>query len=178
MHFVATGVILRSLECSVMCGGYIGFVFLRFDSWFKQLSSFNRKRNVTFSSSRGWTTVPCSTYLALRGWVSSSYGWVFVSITHCNFEQATNQPTWQSWMRFSIHTSSLDICLISLVSRCGHCIKVKKNQLWAIWREFKPIGLTMFKNPLDAWWGLLLTLRWVGSSLCFFIIYIWNRIKQ
>ena len=32
-------------------------------------------------------------------------------------------------------------------------------------REFEPVGPTLLKKPLDAWWGLLPTLRWVGSCL-------------
>ena len=34
-----------------------------------------------------------------------------------------------------------------------------------MWREFEPIGPTLLKNPLDAGWGWLSTLRWVGSWL-------------
>jgi hypothetical protein len=37
----------------------------------------------------------------------------------------------------------------------------KKNQRRAIRCEFEHVGPTMFKNPLDAGWGLLPTLRWV-----------------
>ena len=39
------------------------------------------------------------------------------------------------------------------------------NQHQAIWCEFEPVGPTLFKNPLGAGWGLLPTLRWVGSWL-------------
>ena len=35
----------------------------------------------------------------------------------------------------------------------------------AIRRDFESVGPTLFKNPLDARWGLLPTLRWVGSWL-------------
>jgi hypothetical protein len=43
--------------------------------------------------------------------------------------------------------------------------KEKKNQHWAIQREFEPVGSIMLKNPLGAGWGLQPTLRWVGSCL-------------
>ena len=33
----------------------------------------------------------------------------------------------------------------------------------AIHHEFKPVGLTLLKDPLDARWGSLRTLQWVGS---------------
>jgi hypothetical protein len=39
------------------------------------------------------------------------------------------------------------------------------NQRHAIKREFEPVGLTLLKNPLNARWGLLLTLRRMGSWL-------------
>ena len=32
-------------------------------------------------------------------------------------------------------------------------------------REFEPVGPTMFKNLLGAWWGSMPTLQWVGSWL-------------
>ena len=37
------------------------------------------------------------------------------------------------------------------------------NQHRAIQCKFQPVGLTLLKNLLGAWWGLLPTLRWVGS---------------
>jgi len=39
--------------------------------------------------------------------------------------------------------------------------KEKKNQGWTNWCEIEPIDPTLLKNPLDASWGLLPTLRWV-----------------
>ena len=39
------------------------------------------------------------------------------------------------------------------------------NQHRAIRREFQSVGLTLLKNPVGAWWGLLPTLQWVGSWL-------------
>jgi hypothetical protein len=38
----------------------------------------------------------------------------------------------------------------------------KKKKRWAIQREFEHVGSPLFKNPLDARWGLLPTLWWVG----------------
>jgi hypothetical protein len=39
------------------------------------------------------------------------------------------------------------------------------NQRRAIRREFESVGLILLKNLLGAGWGLLSTLRWVGSWL-------------
>ena len=39
------------------------------------------------------------------------------------------------------------------------------NQHWTIRREFEPVDPNLLKNPLDARWGLLPTLQWVGSWL-------------
>lgn len=38
-------------------------------------------------------------------------------------------------------------------------------QRQAIHHEFKPVGLTLFKDPLGTRWGSLCTLQWVGSWL-------------
>lgn len=42
--------------------------------------------------------------------------------------------------------------------------KKKENQRRAIQREFEPVGLTLLRNPLCTWCGLLPTLR-VGGLL-------------
>ena len=44
------------------------------------------------------------------------------------------------------------------------------NQHRAIQLEFQPVGFTLLKNPLDAMWGLLPTLWWVGSWLPTYLV--------
>ena len=48
-------------------------------------------------------------------------------------------------------------------------IKEKKHQRRAIRHEFEPVGPTLFKNPLDAWWGLPYLV--VGGIIYIYIIY-------
>ena len=43
--------------------------------------------------------------------------------------------------------------------------KRKENRRRAIRHEFEPVGASMLKNLLGTGWGLLPTLRWVGSCL-------------
>ena len=44
------------------------------------------------------------------------------------------------------------------------------NQHRAIQCKFQPVDLTLLKNLLGAWWGLLPTLRWVGSWLPTYLV--------
>ena len=55
--------------------------------------------------------------------------------------------------------SSHVVWIMYIYSICGsnHADdrKRKKNQRWAIQREFELVGPTLLKNPLDVGWGLL-----------------------
>ena len=56
-------------------------------------------------------------------------------------------------------------------------IKEKKNYHRAIQREFEPVGPTMLKNLIGVGWGLLPTLRWVGS-LYIQILYLVKQARS
>ena len=49
---------------------------------------------------------------------------------------------------------------------------IENKRKKAIRRKFEHVGPTLLKNPLDAMWGLLLALQWVGSCelLMIFIV--------
>ena len=52
---------------------------------------------------------------------------------------------------------------------------VINNHCWAIWREFKPIGA---QESLGAGWGLLPTLRWVGSWLPIYLASFFRSSRE
>ena len=44
--------------------------------------------------------------------------------------------------------------------------------------DFEPIDPTLLKNPLGAGWGLLPTLRWVGSWLPTYLASFIRQVKR
>ena len=74
------------------------------------------------------------------------------------------------WVGFGINPHHYDIV---------HLINKKiKNQRHAIWDEFELVGPILLKNPLDARWGLLPTLRWVGSWLLTYLISFFRQVER
>ena len=49
-----------------------------------------------------------------------------------------------------------------MLALVGNKINIQRR---AIQSDFEPVGPTLRKNPLGVGWGLLPTLRWVGSWL-------------
>jgi hypothetical protein len=46
------------------------------------------------------------------------------------------------------------------------------------WREFEHVGPTLLINPLDARWGLLPTLQWVGSWLLTYSVSFSRQVER
>ena len=75
--------------------------------------------------------------------------------------------------------------------------KEKKNQCQAIRHVFEPVGPTLFKNPLGAWWMSMWNLKWwvvdnaqearvgpsvtvmilgVGNHGCMWRVWVWSHV--
>ena len=89
-----------------------------------------------------------------------------VPTANCMFNKWTNF----GWGCFSIFSRKYQHVTSKLF--------VLHNQRRAIQYEFEPVGPTLLKNPLGARWGLLLTLRWVGSWLPIYLASLSHQVER
>ena len=52
------------------------------------------------------------------------------------------------------------------------CHKLLNNQHWAIWHEFETVDLPVLRIHFGVGWDLLPTLRWLGSWLPTYLIFL------
>ena len=111
----------------------------------------------------GWIDTKCGPlYLSARGAIRACFLFVLNKIKICLRSAVSSTITLETNLS---RMTRLKMTKITLEMSLHNNNNNNNSQRWAIRCEFEPVGPTLLKNLLGAWWGLMPTLRWVGSWL-------------